>query len=314
MEPLDVAQLSARITSEIQKRVVGLDYAIKDVLTCFYANGHVLLEGVPGVAKTRLASTLAEVLGMDFARIQFTPDLMPADITGTTIYNMKEQEFRFVKGPVFTNILLCDEINRAPPKTQSALLEAMQERQVSMDGKTYPLPTPFLTLATQNPIEQTGVYPLPEAQLDRFLIRQFITYPSAGSEVQMLQSKRDEGEWPVIQTVASAADILAVQQCVATKVTVSDKILQYIVQLVRKSREMYGITFGGGPRASIALLNLCRARAALEGRDFVQPDDVKRMLFPVLNHRLILTAEAELESVNVSQIINEILETIQVVI
>jgi MoxR-like ATPase len=194
------------------------------------------------------------------------------------------------------------------------MLEAMQERQVSFDGVTYPLPSPFLTIATQNPIEQAGTYTLPEAQLDRFLIRQFITYPRVESEYLMLQSKRDQGELPSVDVVGNAKMILEAQNCVSQKIIVSDKIIEYIVNLVRKSREVYGVNFGASPRASIALLNLCRARAAIEGRDFVQPDDVKRMVFQVLNHRLILTAEAELESLTITQVVNEIIENIQVVI
>lgn len=313
MDPDKIKQTVGRILEEIHQRVVGLDFAIQNILACFFANGHVLLEGVPGIAKSMMAYSLAEILGLDFKRIQFTPDLMPGDITGVSVFNMKTQDFTFIKGPVFSNILLCDEISRAPPKTQSALLEAMQERQVSHEGITYGLPEPFLVIATQNPIEQAGVYPLPEAQLDRFLIRQLIPYPNKASELKMLQLKSKEDLLPV-RTLSSAEEILKIQQFVRQEVLVSEKIMEYIVNLMRKTREHYGLTLGASPRASISLMTASQARAALSGRDYVEPDDVKQLFFPVVNHRMILSPETEMDRVPVLQIIDNILKSTEVIL
>ncbi len=313
MDPNEIKRIVESILEEIHQRVVGLDFAIQNILACFFANGHVLLEGVPGIAKSMMAYSLAEILGLDFKRIQFTPDLMPGDITGVSVFNMKTQEFSFIKGPVFSNILLCDEINRAPPKTQSALLEAMQERQVSHEGITYRLPEPFLVIATQNPIEQAGVYPLPEAQLDRFLIRQLIPYPNKPSELKMLQLKRKQDLLPV-RTLSTPEEILKIQQFVRQEVLVSEKILEYIVNLMRKTREHYGLTLGGSPRASISLMTASQARAALAGRDYVEPDDVKQLFFPVVNHRMILSPETEMDKVPVLQIVDNILKSTEVIL
>lgn len=313
MDPDKIKQIVNDIIEEIHQRVVGLDFAIQNILACFFANGHVLLEGVPGIAKSMMAYSLAEILGLDFKRIQFTPDLMPGDITGVSVFNMKTQDFTFIKGPVFSNILLCDEISRAPPKTQSALLEAMQERQVSHEGITYGLPEPFLVIATQNPIEQAGVYPLPEAQLDRFLIRQLIPYPNKASELKMLQLKSKEDLLPV-RTLSSAEEILKIQQFVRQEVLVSEKIMEYIVNLMRKTREHYGLTLGASPRASISLMTASQARAALSGRDYVEPDDVKQLFFPVVNHRMILSPETEMDRVPVLQIIDNILKSTEVIL
>jgi len=243
LDPNEIKEIVENIINEMHQRVVGLDYAAKNILACFFANGHVLIEGVPGIAKSMMAYSLAEILGLEFKRIQFTPDLMPGDITGVSVFNMKTQEFSFIKGPVFSNIILCDEISRAPPKTQSAMLEAMQERQVSHEGITYKLPEPFLVIATQNPIEQAGVYPLPEAQLDRFLIRQIIAYPNKAAELEMLQLKQKEDMLPV-RTLTSSEEILKIQQFVRQEVLVSGKIMEYVVDLIRKTREHYGLTLG----------------------------------------------------------------------
>jgi MoxR-like ATPase len=313
MDPNEIKNIVDEIVEEMHQRVVGLDFAIKNILTCFFANGHVLLEGVPGIAKSMMAFSLAEILGLDFKRIQFTPDLMPGDITGVSVFNMKTQEFSFIQGPVFSNIILCDEINRAPPKTQSALLEAMQERQVSHEGISYKLPEPFLVIATQNPIEQAGVYPLPEAQLDRFLIRQIIPYPNKTAELQMLNLKQNQDILPV-QVLSDKVQILKIQQYVRQEVLVSEKILEYIVDLFRKTREHYGLTLGGSPRASIALMTVAQARAAISGRDYVEPDDVKQLFFPVANHRLILSPETEMDKVPVIQIIDNILKSTDVIL
>ncbi len=313
MDALEIKTIVEQIIEEMQNRVVGLDFAIENVLTSYFANGHVLLEGVPGIAKSMMAFSLAEVLGLDFTRIQFTPDLMPGDITGVSVYNMKTQEFNFIKGPVFSNIVLCDEISRAPPKTHSALLEAMQERQISHEGITYKLPEPFLVIATQNPIEQAGVYPLPEAQLDRFLIRQIIPYPSVEAELKILKLKQRQDMLPV-NVLTDRTTILKIQQFVREEVLVSEKIMEYIVNLIRKTREHYGLTLGGSPRASISLLTIAQSRAAISGRDYVEPDDIKRLFFPVVNHRLILTPESEMERVPVIQIVDNILKNTEVVL
>ncbi|MHA2225186.1 MAG: AAA family ATPase [Candidatus Hodarchaeales archaeon] len=313
MDPNEIREIVNNIVEETNQRVVGLDFAIRNILASFFANGHVLLEGVPGIAKSMMAFSLAEILGLDFKRIQFTPDLMPGDITGVSVFNMKTQEFSFIKGPVFSNILLCDEISRAPPKTQSALLEAMQERQVSHEGTTHRLPEPFLVIATQNPIEQAGVYPLPEAQLDRFLIRQLIPYPNRNSEIKILKLKQKQDLLPV-QARADTNLILKIQQYVRQEVLVSEKIMEYVVDLLRKTREHYGLTLGGSPRASISLMTLVQARAATLGRDYVEPDDVKQLFFPVINHRLILSPETEMDKVPVIQIVDNILKSTEVVL
>jgi MoxR-like ATPase len=313
MDPNEIKDIVNVITEEMHQRVVGLDFAIRNILACFFANGHVLLEGVPGIAKSMMAFSLAEILGLDFKRIQFTPDLMPGDITGVSVFNMKTQEFSFIQGPVFSNIILCDEISRAPPKTQSALLEAMQERQVSHEGTSYKLPEPFLVIATQNPIEQAGVYPLPEAQLDRFLIRQIIPYPSKSAELNMLQLKQKQDLLPV-RKLTTSDQIQKIQQFVRQEVLVSEKILEYVVDLMRKTREHYGLTLGGSPRASIALMTVAQARAVISGRDYVEPDDVKQLFFPVVNHRLILSPETEMDKVPVIQIVDNILKSTDVIL
>ncbi|MFW9905008.1 MAG: AAA family ATPase [Candidatus Thorarchaeota archaeon] len=313
MDPNEIRDIVNEIIEEIHHRVVGLDYAVQNILASFFANGHVLLEGVPGIAKSMMAYSLAEILGLNFKRIQFTPDLMPGDITGVSVFNMKTQEFSFIKGPVFSNIILCDEISRAPPKTQSALLEAMQERQVSHEGITYKLPEPFLVIATQNPIEQAGVYPLPEAQLDRFLIRQLISYPNKDSEIDMLQLKQKQDLLPV-RTIVSAELILKIQQFVRQEVIVSDKIMEYVVDLMRKTREHYGLTLGGSPRASISLMTVAQAKAVISGRDYVEPDDIKQLFFPVINHRLILSPETEMDRIPVIQIVDNILKSTEVIL
>ncbi|UCE14180.1 MAG: MoxR family ATPase [Candidatus Heimdallarchaeota archaeon] len=313
MDPDEIKGIVESITEEIHQRVIGLDYAVRNILACFFANGHVLLEGVPGIAKSMMAYSLAEILGLDFKRIQFTPDLMPGDITGVSVFNMKNQEFSFIEGPVFSNIILCDEISRAPPKTQSALLEAMQERQVSHEGITYKLPEPFLVIATQNPIEQAGVYPLPEAQLDRFLIRQIISYPNKEAEIDILQLKQKQDLKPV-QALVNAEKILKIQQFVRQEVLVSEKIMEYIVNLMRKTREHYGLTLGASPRASISLMTVAQARAAISGRDYLEPDDVKQLFFPVVNHRLILSPETEMDKIPVIQIIDNIIKSTEVIL
>ena len=313
MDSNEIKIIVEQIVEEMQKRVVGLDFAIRNVLTSFFASGHVLLEGVPGTAKSMMASSLAEIIGLDFTRIQFTPDLMPGDITGVSVFNASSSKFQFIKGPVFSNIVLCDEISRAPPKTQSALLEAMQERQISHEGITHKLPDPFLVIATQNPIEQAGVYPLPEAQLDRFLIRQIIPYPSRAAEIRMLKLKQKQDLLPV-NVLTDGTTVLKIQNYIRSEVLVSEKIIEYITNLIRKTREHYGLTLGASPRAAISLMTIAQAKAAILGRDYVEPDDIKQLFFPVVNHRLILSPETEMDKVPLVQIVDNVLKSTEVVL
>jgi MoxR-like ATPase len=290
-----VKQLYQRVREQVATVVVGQDEVIEQIVAALACSGHVLLQGPPGVAKTLLARTLAQTLGVQFARAQFTPDMLPSDLTGTMVLRGSELEFR--PGPVFTNILLADEINRTPPKTQAALLEAMQEGQVSIDGHARPLPSPFVVIATQNPIEYEGTYPLPEAQLDRFLMQVEVGYPSAESERAMLALHRDAtapATLAAVRQIASAEDLIAVRREVA-ETEVSDAVAGYVVELVRRTRGLPSVTLGASPRAAVHLLSAARASARLAGRGFVTPDDVSAMAAPVLAHRLVLSPEAELE-------------------
>jgi MoxR-like ATPase len=290
-----VRDLARRVSAEVAKAVVGQGEVVEALLGALAVGGHVLLEGVPGVAKTLLANAVARALGVDFRRIQFTPDMLPSDLTGTVA--LRERELAFRPGPIFTNLLLADEINRTPPKTQAALLEAMQERQVSVDGVAHPLPDPFLVVATQNPIEYEGTYPLPEAQLDRFLVRLDVGYPSEADELAMLRLGH-RGVAPTglerIAAVAGPEDLRAAREEVdATEVT--DEVAAYLIALVRRTRELPSVERGASPRAAVHLLAAARAAARLAGRSFVTPDDVARMAPAVLRHRLALTPDAELE-------------------
>ena len=288
-------ELHRAVAGEVAKVVVGQGGALEVVLAALAVGGHVLLEGVPGVAKTLLANATAAALGLEFRRLQFTPDMLPSDITGTM--SLRGGELVFRPGPVFTNVLLADEVNRTPPKTQAALLEAMQERQVSVEGLARPLPDPFLVVATQNPIEYEGTYPLPEAQLDRFLVKVDVGYPSEGDEVAMLHLAR-RGVDPVtlgdVRAVVGAAELAAARQ-EADTTTVSAEVTAYVAALVRRTRELPSVALGASPRAAVHLLAASRAAARLAGRSFVTPDDVVRMASPVLGHRLLLRPEAELE-------------------
>ena len=302
----EIQEISSKIKTEMAKRIVGNELNIDLLLTTLFARGHVLLEGVPGIAKSYLASSLAEVLGLEYKRIQFVPDLLPADITGSSIYNPNTLEFNFVKGPIFANIILCDEINRAPPKTQAAMLEAMQESQASVEGRSYPLPQPSFVIATQNPIEQVGTYQLPEAQIDRFMIKINMSLPNYEVELQLLKSKREQLT-PAVQPVTNSAEIQKIRGIVE-QVKISDEILDYIARLVVKTRYLNTLSLGGSPRASLALMMLCRARAAAKGRDYVEPDDVKQLFYYVINHRLILTPQAEVDQIPVEQIIQKVIE------
>lgn len=300
-----IASLIDRIKKEVGKRIIGNDENIDLILNTMFSRGHVLLEGVPGIAKSYLASTIAEVIGLSFKRIQFVPDLLPSDITGSSIYDMKNQEFKFIKGPIFANIVLTDEINRAPPKTQAAMLEGMQEKQVSIEGTSYSLPIPFFVIATQNPIEQVGTYQLPEAQLDRFMIRINMNLPGYEDELALLKSKRIS-QIPNVEQVATKIEIEQIREEIE-KIEISDEILDYIARLIVRTRFVPSLTLGGSPRASIALLNMGRARAAMAGRKYVEPDDIKYLLYYVINHRLILTPEAEVQQLPIEQIIERVI-------
>lgn len=289
----DVASLAGKLISNIEKVIIGKRQPITLALAAYLCEGHVLLEDVPGVAKTMLARALAVSASCSFKRLQCTPDLLPTDVTGVSIFNQKSAEFEFRPGPIFAQTLLTDEINRATPRTQSALLEAMAERRVSVDGKTYTLKPPFLVIATQNPIDQEGTFPLPEAQLDRFLVRISLGYPTLEEEGKMLVRMQKGHPIDDLQAVAKADDILEAQNAIR-EVRVDDKVRNYILQIVHGSRAHEDVLLGGSPRASIALFRTSQAIAAIGGRDFVLPDDVKRMAQPVLAHRMILKPESRL--------------------
>lgn len=314
---MEVKDILARARAEVAKVIIGQSEIVDQCLIAIFTGNHILVEGVPGVAKTLLVRTLSRVLGTDFARIQFTPDLMPSDITGTNIFNMSEGSFHLVKGPIFTSFLLADEINRAPAKTQSALLQAMQERQVTIDGVTHELSPGFTVFATQNPIEYEGTYPLPEAQKDRFLIKVEMDYPTRENEVllaeQMLgadspEKRLDAG---VVEPVLRAEDLVTAQEALRA-VTVKPELTSYVVDVVRQSRDLDSIQTGAGPRATQALLLSSRALAAIEGRDFVTPDDIRSMAAPVLGHRIVLRPEYEIEGVTVKEAITRLLEKVPV--
>ena len=296
----------------MKKVIVGKDPVLEKVMLAILANSHILFEDYPGLAKTLLARSFAMSMGSVFSRIQFTPDLLPADITGTYIYNVKSGDFELRKGPIFTNVLLADEINRAPPKTQAALLEAMQERQTTLDGKTHSLQDPFIVMATQNPIEYEGVYPLPEAQLDRFLVRLQVGYPSRTEEVEiMLRRMSRAQEDVVLDPVADSATMLNLQKTVEG-IHVDDDVLGYIADIVQATRAQRQIEIGASPRGSLAIFKLSRARAVFHGRDYVIPDDVKEVAIPALAHRLIMKAESWVKGTNPNQVLDDILKAIPV--
>jgi len=298
------------VVDEVEKAVVGKRDALELILLAVLCNGHVLLEDYPGLAKTLIARSLAQATSLRFARVQFTPDLMPSDVTGSSIFDQRNAEFRFLPGPIFTNLLLADEINRAPPKTQAALLEAMQERQVTSEGETRQLEPPFVVLATQNPIEYEGTYPLPEAQLDRFLIRIGIGYPTRDHEIEMLARRLARGDDEVeLAPVVDGPTLLDMQRALE-QVHVSDSIEGYIVDLVTETRTSNRLAVGASPRGSLALLKLSRAKAALAGRDFVVPEDVKAVAVPALAHRLTLRPELWVQRIRGEDVILEVLETV----
>ena len=307
-----VATLGNQVLDEVEKAVVGKRPVLERVLLAVLCDGHVLIEDYPGLAKTLLAKSFAAALGLAFRRVQFTPDLLPADITGTYVFDRKTSDFVLRKGPVFTNILLADEINRAPPKTQAALLEAMQERQTTLEGETHPLPRPIIVMATQNPIEYEGTYPLPEAQIDRFLMKIGIGYPTKEQEKEILERRRLRREDDVrISPVQSADQVLAMQQGVED-VHVDDAIETYIVEIVTRTRAHSQVEVGASPRGSLALLKLSRALAVLRGRDFVLPDDVKEIAVAGLAHRLILKPDPWIKGVRTDAIVREILTSVPV--
>ena len=303
-----------KIKEELGKIIVGQENFIDLLLVALLADGHVLIEGVPGVAKTITAKLLAKTIATNFSRIQFTPDLMPSDVLGTSVLNMKTSEFEFKEGPIFSNLVLIDEINRAPAKTQAALFEVMEERQISIDGHTFKMKPPFMVLATQNPIEQEGTYALPEAQLDRFLFKIDVGYPNLEEEILILKTHQDrKGVLPqtLITSLLSESDLLAYKRKIFD-ILVEDKIMTYIAQLITKTRNHPHLYLGGSPRASIAVLNASKAFAAINGRDFVIPEDIKKVLYPVLRHRIILTPEREMEGMTTDKVIEIIVQSVEV--
>ncbi|HLX95366.1 MAG TPA: MoxR family ATPase [Verrucomicrobiae bacterium] len=314
-ERLKAILIQAR--QETGKVIIGQQDVVEKALIAIFTGNHALIEGVPGVAKTLLVRTLAHVLGCDFARIQFTPDLMPADITGTNVFNLQRNEFSLIKGPIFTSFLLADEINRAPAKTQSALLQAMQERVVTIDRETHPLPSNFTVFATQNPIEYEGTYPLPEAQKDRFMLKITMKAPDRAEELSLAQRTmtKDAPEallvQGVVRPVIQAGDLAVLREELAA-VVIRDELVAYLVDLVRGTRQHESVLVGAGPRATQSLIMAARACAAISGRDFVTPDDIKTMTLPVLEHRLILRPEFEIEGLTVAEVVQQILQQVAV--
>ncbi len=312
VELSSVAELSSKVIDEVEKAIIGKRDVLEMIMAAVLADGHVLLEDFPGLGKTLLANSLAIVLGLDFRRIQFTPDLLPGDITGGYIYNRVSNDFELRKGPLFANIILADEINRASPKTQSALLEAMQERQVTLEGETMILPKPFLVFATQNPIEYEGTFPLPEAQLDRFLMKLSIGYPSYESEVEILRRRRERRQDEVeLNQVTNGEELLAMRQAIEG-VYVDEDIDKYMVSLMTATRKDSRVTVGASPRGSLALMKLARAKATFDGRDFVIPDDVKHFIKPALRHRLILVPEMWMQRNAAQNVLGRIIDTVPV--
>ena len=308
----DVRALADAIRAEIAKAIVGQEAMVDMLLVAMLSEGHVLLEGPPGTAKTFLAQSFATALGLDFGRIQFTPDLLPGDILGSNLFNFQTSQFTLTRGPIFCDLLLADEINRTPPKTQAALLEAMQERRVTLDGETHLLPERFMVVATQNPIENQGVYPLPEAQLDRFLFKLLVPYPAEDEEARIVATygKRSGPQRPAdlgVAAVTNAAGLTAASAAL-DHVTVAEEITRYVVRLIRATREHAELTVGASPRAAVLLANAARARAALEGRAYVIPDDVKALAVPVLRHRLTLSPAAEIEGRDMETLVADLVE------
>ena len=306
LDELNKAMLD--LQSEIKKIIVGQDEMVRLIIAALLADGHVLIEGVPGVAKTLTAKLVARSLDIGFSRIQFTPDLMPSDVLGTPVFNPQQGSFDFKKGPVFGNIILIDEINRSPAKTQSALFEIMEERQATVDGRTYPMPSPFMVLATQNPIEHEGTYRLPEAQLDRFLFKIVVPYPSEAEEVTILSQFHQMGNAPIfdfVRPVLSGGQIIALRQQIKIQI-IEERLLQFIAKFIHQTRNHKSIYLGASPRASLAIMNASKAMAAINGRDFVTPEDILDVFTPVLRHRIILAPDKEMEGVTEDEVIRQI--------
>jgi MoxR-like ATPase len=314
---IDLTELSetiAQIKTEVGKVIVGQEKMVDLLLAAILADGHVLIEGVPGVAKTLTAKLISKIVSVGFSRIQFTPDLMPSDVLGTSVFNLKSAEFEFKKGPIFSNLILIDEINRAPAKTQAALFEVMEERQVTMDGKTYQMTAPFLVLATQNPIDQEGTYRLPEAQLDRFLFKIEVDYPSAEEETQILVLAHERKNHTALMEVTpllSAQQIAEYRQKIK-ELHIDAGLLGYIAKIVTQTRTHHSLYLGASPRASLAIMNGSKAIAAMRGRDFVTPEDIREVVPSVLRHRVMLTPEREMEGMNIATVIKQIVESVEV--
>ncbi len=314
---IDLSQLNKAINDikqELSKVIVGQNNFIELIITAILANGHVLIEGVPGVAKTLTARLISKVIDSNFSRIQFTPDLMPSDITGTTIFNNNTSEFEFREGPVFADIVLIDEINRSPAKTQAALFEVMEERKITIDGKTYIPGNPFIVLATQNPIEHEGTYRLPEAQLDRFLFKINVDYPNKEDEINILLNHHKALNNKLIDTVSSIinkSEIIKFQETIK-QIHIEEKLFKYIVEIVQNTRKNSSIFLGASPRASVNIMNAAKATAAINARDFVSPEDIKNVIYPVLNHRIILTSEKEMDGTEIKDVINNIISTVEI--
>ncbi|GAA4755303.1 MoxR family ATPase [Flavisolibacter ginsenosidimutans] len=313
----DLSQLNDAVQSvrqQIKKIIVGQDEMVKLIITALLADGHVLIEGVPGVAKTLTAKLVARSLAVGFSRIQFTPDLMPSDVLGTPVFNPKEGSFEFKRGPLFSNIVLIDEINRAPAKTQSALFEVMEEKQITVDGKTYPMQPPFMVLATQNPIEQEGTYRLPEAQLDRFLFKVIVPYPTEAEELEILNQfhqMANQDALSAIQSVLHGDTIVRIRK-VVKEIVIDEKLLAFIAKLTHQTRNNGSIYLGASPRASLAIMNASKAMAAINGRDFVTPDDILEVVPPVLRHRIILSPDKEMEGVTEDNVIKQIIHSLDI--
>ena len=303
-----------RIKEELQKVIIGQEELLDFLLASLFAGGHVLLEGVPGIAKTLTAKLMAQTLDVNFSRIQFTPDLMPSDVIGTTVFNMKSSDFSFKAGPIFSNVVLIDEINRSPAKTQAALFEVMEEYQVTVDGETHPMSFPFFVIATQNPIEQEGTYKLPEAQLDRFLIKYNLKYPGLEDEKAILKRFRSDFQMTQREQVKAVFGTTEIKECqeLIQQVHIKDELLDYIAHIIHDTRNNGDLFLGASPRASLAMLRMAKAIAAMNGRDFVTPDDIQYVAYPVLNHRVILTPEREMEGYDTYDVVQAIIQKIEV--
>jgi ATPase, AAA family len=314
---IDLSDLQRQVTevrAELKKVIVGQEKMIDYLLVALLSNGHVLLEGVPGIAKTITVKLLSKALNIGFSRIQFTPDLMPSDVLGTSVFDLKKSEFEFKKGPIFSNLVLIDEINRAPAKTQAALFEVMEERQITIDGLHFAMQAPFLVIATQNPIEQEGTYRLPEAQLDRFLFKIVMSYPSLAEEIEIITREhaiKEKDKTASVEKVLDAEHLLQYQKIIKN-ILIEPQLIEYIAKIIQNTRENSFLYLGASPRASLAILNASKGFAALAGRDFVTPEDIKQAAYPVLEHRVILSPEKEMEGIKIEQIIQQIIESVEI--